>query len=128
MSDLAVLFPVIVLLSLAGLIIFVIRLDRKLSRGAQSAGPRELVRPNQAGLQRTPWELRALDDQLRAATNQRARQDLVQTINRLSKAAGVTDEALQLPPNANDTMIAAVISHLEDRLELAPLPMPPVNG
>lgn len=125
MEALAAAFPLLVFLAALALAFFAFRLNRRISRGAQSAGPREVVRPEQVGLQRTPWELRAIDDQIRVPSNSRARTDLVHTINRLTKAAGVTDPAYLLPPNANDTMITAVIDHLERRLELPPLqPMP----
>lgn len=126
METLASLFPWLVVLATAALGIFAFRLNRRLSRGAQSAGPRDVVRPDQVGLQRTPWELTAIDDQIRVPANTRARNDLVNTINRLTRAAGVTDPNFLLPPHASDTMIEAVIDHLERRLELGPLtPMAP---
>ncbi len=121
MATLASMFPLLVFVASLALAFFIFRLNRRLSRGAQSAGPREVVRPDQVGLQRTPWELRAIDDQIRVPANSRARHDLVNTINRLTKAAGVSDPAYLLPPNAEDAMIAAVIDHLERRLELPPL-------
>lgn len=121
MSALTALFPVLVFLATVALVVFAIRLDRRLSRGSQSAGPREVMQPEQVGLQRTPWELKALDDQVRSGANRQARHDLVQTINRLTTAAGITDPAYRLDTNANDHMIANVISLLEQRLELPPL-------
>lgn len=121
MSLLPTLFPLLVVLATLVLGIFVIRLDQKLSRGSQSAGPRETIRPKQVGLQQTPWELRAIDDQLRAASNRQARADLTNTINRLSKAAGIDDPAFMLTHEANDNMISGVIATLEERLDLPPL-------
>ena len=121
MQALAAAFPLLVTLATLALGIFAFRLDRRLSRGSQNAGPRYVVRPEQVGLQRTPWELTALDDQVRAGGNRQARQDLIQTVNRLTAAAGITDPAYTLTTNANDHMIANVISLLEQRLELAPL-------
>ncbi|MGB5760116.1 MAG: hypothetical protein WBM50_24590 [Acidimicrobiales bacterium] len=121
MGTLASIFPLLVVVAGLALAFFAFRLNRKLSRGAQSAGPWEVVQPEQVGLQRTPWELKAIDDQVRVPSNSRARGDLVQTINRLTKAAGVTDPAYLLAPNASDAMIEAVIGHLERGLDLAPL-------
>ncbi|MGI9597293.1 MAG: hypothetical protein ACR2QK_14110 [Acidimicrobiales bacterium] len=121
MEALASAFPLLVFVASLALAFFALRLNRRLSRGAQSAGPREVVRPDQVGLQQTPWELKAIDDQIRVPANSRARGDLVQTINRLTRAAGVTDPAFLLPPNASDPMIANVILLLERRLELPPL-------
>lgn len=117
------LFPLLVVVATLALIVFVIRLDQRLSRGSQSAGPRDTVRPKQVGLQQTPWELQALDDQVRATSNHQARQDLTQTINRLTRAAGIDDPAYLLNPGDNDYMIAGVIEALERRLELPPLTM-----
>jgi len=120
MQLLASLFPLLVVLATLALAFFAIRLDQRLSRGSQSAGPRYVVRPEQVGLQQTPWELKALDDQVRAASNHQARHDLTQTINRLTRAAGIDDPAYILTPDANDYMIAGVIDMLERRLELTP--------
>lgn len=114
-------FPLLVVVGGLVLAFFVFRLNRRLSRGAQNAGPRYVMRPQQAGLQRTPWELRAIDDQILLPPNSRARTDLVHTINRLTKAAGETDPAYLLGPHASDTDIAAVVDRLEQRLELPPL-------
>lgn len=121
LGTVASLFPFVVVVAGLVLAFFVFRLNRRLGRGAQSAGPRDVIRPEQVGLQRTPWELQAIDDQLRLAPNSRARTDLVHTINRLTKAAGETDPAFLLPPNATDAHIAGVVDRLELRLELPPL-------
>ncbi len=121
LETVASLFPLLVFLTGLVLALLVFRLNRRLSRGAQNAGPRYVLRPEQAGLQRTPWELRAIDDQIRLTPNSRARTDLVNTINRLTKAAGEPDPAYLLAPNATDAHIAAVVDRLELRLELPPL-------
>ncbi len=121
MGTVASTFPLLVVLAGLGLAFFAFRLNRRLGRGAQNAGPWEVARPEQAGLQRTPWELKAIDDQVRVPSNGRARGDLVETINRLTRAAGVTDPAYLLAPNASDAMIDAVIGHLERGLDLPPL-------
>ena len=49
------------------------------------------------------------------------RQELVHTVNKLTEAAGVTDPRYTLHPDAGDDAISAVISHLEQRMELPPL-------
>ncbi len=125
MNLLTTLFPLLVVVATLVLGVFVIRLDQKLSRGSRSAGPRETTRPKQVGLQKTPWELRAIDDQLRAASNRQARADLANTINRLSRAAGIDDPAFMLNQQANDNMISGVIATLEERLDLPPLTYQP---
>lgn len=111
----------LVIVAVMVLAALVIRLNRQLSRGAQSAGPRYVTRPQQAGLQRVPWELRAIDEQIHRTTDSRARTDLIHTINRLTKAAGETDPAYLLHPAASDDHIAHVVDRLELRLELPPL-------
>jgi hypothetical protein len=127
MATLASLFPLLVFLVGVVLAFFVYRLNNRLGRGAQSAGPRHVLRPAQAGLQRTPWELQAIDDQLRLPANSRSRTDLVNTINRLSKAAGEPD--LLLGSDASNQYIAAVLDRLEQRLDLPPLiPGDPPHG
>ena len=73
------------------------------------------------GLQRTPWELQALDQQLQAPRGNAARRELIHTVNKLTEAAGVTDPAYTLHADAGDDAVAAVIAHLEQRMELPPL-------
>lgn len=129
MAGLASVFPIVVALVTIVLLILLFRLDRRLSRGALDAGPRESVPAEPPGLARTPWELRAIDDQLRSPAGARTRADLVKTLNRLIKAADPGGGTAQLPFDATDHEIAAVIAHLERRLELGPLvpdrPAPP---
>jgi hypothetical protein len=121
METLATIFPFLVVVAALALAFLAFRLNLRVSRGSQSAGPRDLVRPAPVGLQRTPWELKALDDQVRASTNHRARGDLVHTVNRLTRASGIDDPALILAPDADDATISAIVDHLERRLELPPL-------
>lgn len=129
MQALATFFPVLVLFSTLALVVFAIRLDQRLSRGSQSPGPRQIIRPKQAGLRQTPWELTALDNQAKARPGDLARHDLIQTVNRLTSAAGIHDPAYMLTADANDYMIAGVIELLERRLELTPgLPPGPQPG
>jgi hypothetical protein len=124
MGALASFFPLLVVVATVALIVFLIRLDRRLSRGALSAGPRSPARAEPPGLQQTPWELKAIDDQLLASPGHQARSDLTKTVNRLIQAAGVDDPGRLLPPNASDHEIGDAISRLEQQLELPPL-MPP---
>lgn len=121
MSLLATLFPWLVALAAILLIVLAIRLDRRVSRGSQSAGPREVPRPEPLGLQQTPWELQALDDQVKVPPRTSARRELIHTVNRLTEAAGVTDPRYVLAPDAGDDAVTAVILHLEQRMELPPL-------
>lgn len=121
MEILARLFPLLVFLACAVLLVLVIRLDRRRSRGARSAGPRESQRPSPIGLQQTPWELKAIDDQLKSGIGTRSRGDLTNTLNRLSRAAGLDETTHLLPANANNEMIQWVVQALETKLELGPL-------
>lgn len=126
MAGLATGFPILVVLATIALLALLFRLDRRLSRGAINAGPRNPVPAEPPGLARTPWELRAIDDQLRSPTGGRTRTDLVKTLNRLIKAADPGGGTAQLPFDATDHEIVALIGHLERRLELGPLVPGPV--
>ncbi len=121
MEAIAQLFPFLVFILACALIVFVIRLDRRLSRGSRSPGPRQVVRATPVGQRQTPWELQAINDQLRLSTNARARTDLVNTLNRLTTAAGLRDPSFTLPPNASDLHISTIVERLERQLELPPL-------
>ena len=121
MTTLAAAFPWLVFAACVGLLVVVIRLDRRLSRGARSAGPRDIQRPRPVGLQQTPWELKAIDDQLQSGTGTRPRIDLTNTLNRLTRAAGLDGPQHQLPPNATNDMIQWVVQELETKLELGPM-------
>jgi len=121
-------FPVLVGIILVALLAMLYRLDRRLSRGSISPGPREPVRPDPPGLLPTPWELQAIDEQLGGFPGDRHRTDLVKTVNRLIGSAGIRDPAARLPFDATDHEIQNVIAELERRLELGPLtpdPHPP---
>lgn len=121
MTVLAQAFPWLVVLATLLLFAVVIRLDRRISRGSQSAGPRHVERPKPIGLQQTPWELKAIDDQVKSGHGARARIELINTINRLSRAAGVDDPRYQLSPDAPNQSILWVVNQLETQLELGPL-------
>ena len=114
-------FPLLVVLVTLVLLGLLFRLDRRLSRGALSAGPRQPVRPDPPGLLQTPWELQAIHDQLGGHPGDRLRADLVKTVNRLIEAAGIADPAARLPFDATDHEIHTVVAELERRLELGPL-------
>ena len=120
MSSLVGVFPALVVLVTLGLLGMLVRLDRRLSRGSLSPGPREPVRPEPPGLLPTPWELQAIDEQLRGRPGDRHRTDLVKTVNRLIGSAGIRDPAARLPFDATDHEIQNVVAELERRLELPP--------
>jgi hypothetical protein len=120
MEALASAFPLLVFLGIIALLAMAFRLSRRISRGSRSAGPIDVIESNQVGLQRTPWELASIDDQLQSPMSQRHRIDLINTINRLTKAAGETDPRFVLDSRANNHQIAHVVDHLERRLELGP--------
>ena len=86
------------------------------------------IRPVPPGLLPTPWELRAIDEQLRGRPGDRHRTDLVKTVNRLIGSAGIREPAARLPFDATDHEIELVMAELERRLELGPLPRQPGPG
>lgn len=125
MTLLADLFPLFATLAILALVVFVIRLWVKIGRGAVSAGSRDVVRPKPVGLQKTPWELAALD-RLVVGSSGIANPNLIGTVNRLIEAAAGPggDPRLQpLPTNAGISQVAAAISQLEHELELGPHPV-----
>lgn len=121
MNLLTALFPLLVVMAGVVLGILAFRLDRRLSRGSRSAGPRDVVQPTPVGLKRTPWELQALHDQVQLPVGSTVRRELIHTVNKLTEAAGVTDPNYRLPPDASDAAVAAVVLHLEQRLDLPPV-------
>ncbi len=124
MDGLVFAFAPVVAIAVLILLALLLRLDRRLSRGSLSAGPREPLRAEPPGLLQTPWELQAIDDQLRGLPGDRHRADLVKTINRLIDAGGITEPGARLPFDARDHEIETVVAELERRLELAPLTVP----
>ncbi|MDH4076840.1 MAG: hypothetical protein OEW29_12960 [Acidimicrobiia bacterium] len=127
-DQLAAAFPIVVVAALVVVLVLALRLDRRLSRGAYSAGPWETERPAPPGQERTPWELKAIDDQLILAAGAGGaavpRYDLTATVNRLITAAGLPPRE-QLPLSANLQDLSAAIGLIEDRLGLAPLTADP---
>ncbi len=118
MTVLADALPLIATLGFIGLTILLIRLNRRISRGSRSAGPRIVEPPNPPGLAATPWELEAIDLQLRSATETVARRDLVSTVNRLITASRDRVDLAPIPPNASNDDIERVINVLESQLDL----------
>ncbi len=125
MTELARWFPLFVVVSLVPIIMLTVRLERRISRTPDSAGPAEPVRPTPPGLQQTPWELQAIEDQLAMARHQRGagvrRYDLTGTVNRLVAAAGFDQPSDELPLAASEAQLGAAIARIEARLELPPL-------
>ena len=124
MEFLVRLFPVLAGLALLITAVLAFRLNRRMSRAAYSAGPLEIPRPKPAGQEPTPWELRAIDGQLRLLNHGSTpvpRYDLTATVNRLVVAAGFNDGRDQLPMTADHAQLAAAITRIEHRLELPPL-------
>jgi hypothetical protein len=119
------LFPLLVVIGVLIVVVGALRLDRRMSRGAYSAGPTEVPRPDPAGQAAVPWELRAIEDQLRMASAQSSqavpRYDLTATVNRLLTAAGLTDPRHQLPVTATEAELAAAVTKIEQQLGLPPL-------
>lgn len=123
MAGLVGVFPLLVVAVTAVLLALLFRLDRRLSRGSLNAGPREPEPARPPGLLRTPWELRAIDDQLRSTPGARSRADLVKTLNRLI-ATATPGRAGLLPLDATDQDLATAVDELERLLELGPLDDP----
>ena len=114
--------PFLAFVAFVVVIVLMIRLSRRVSRGSESAGPRQTARPTPVGLRRTPWEVEAIDRQLQSRPDSPARRDLVATVNRLSAAArqhgAINEQIPKLPINADNDRIASVIARLESRMEL----------
>jgi hypothetical protein len=124
MSALAASFPFVILLMAVTVAGLALRLDRRLSRGAHSAGPLEPERPKPAGLEQTPWELRGIDDQLTLAGRGSPaipRYDLTATVNRLIVAAGMHDPGQQLPMSAGLGQLEQAVTNIVRMLGLPPL-------
>lgn len=121
-SAVASLGPFLAFVALIVIVLLMIRLGRRVSRGSESAGPRHTERPTPVGLRRTPWEVEAIDRQLRSRRDSPARRDLVATVNRLSAAAlqhgAITEQIPKLPIDADNERIASVMARLESRMEL----------
>lgn len=110
--------PAIALLAAVGLTILLIRLNRRVSRGSRSAGPRTVEPPSPAGLTATPWELEAIDLQLRSPRDSVARRDLVATVNRLITASRDRTDLAPIPLDASNDDVERVVEVLESRLDL----------
>ncbi len=121
-SAVASLGPFLAFVAVFVTILLMIRLSRRVSRGSESAGPRESERPTPVGLRQTPWEVEAIDRQLGSRRDSPARRDLVATVNRLSAAAlqhgAINEHIPKLPIDADNDRIASVIARLESRMEL----------
>ena len=118
MSQLAAALPLVAVIAVIGLTLLLLRLNRRVSRGSRSAGPRRVEPPNPAGLTATPWELEAIDLQLRAPKTSIARSDLVATVNRLITASRDRTKLTPIPLDASNDDIERVIEVLESRLDL----------
>lgn len=110
--------PAIALLAAIGLSILLLRLNQRISRGSRSAGPRTVEPPSPAGLTATPWELEAIDLQLRSPMDSVARRDLVATVNRLITASRDRTDLAPIPLDASNRDVERVVEVLESRLDL----------
>lgn len=122
MSILADVYVPLVLLASAALAYAAYRLNKRVSRGAIDAGPREREPQKPPGLKATPWELGVIDEQLLGAGA--VSQDLATTINRLLDAAELnpTDHnRYVLTGAASVADVEQTVAMLEDRLELGPV-------
>ena len=118
MTVLADALPAVTLVAAIGLSIALLRLNRRVSRGSRSAGPRTVEPPSPAGLTATPWELEAIDLQLRSPKDSVARRDLVATDNRLITASRDRTDLAPIPLDATNDVIERVVDTLESRLDL----------
>lgn len=128
-SWLATIFPALVVLTVVASAALAVRLERKMSRAAHSAGPAQTEQPRPPGQEKTPWELNAIEDQLRLTTHPGGaavpRYDLTATLNRLLSAAGFSEPNQQLAITANEAQLSAAVTRLEEHLGLAPIDSPP---
>ena len=119
-------FPVLVMVAVLTVGILGFQLRRHLGSGAYSAGPLDVAAPDPPGQEETPWELAAIDQQLRISDTAAApaltrRYDLTATINRLSASAGLASPEEQLSITASMSDIEAAVARIEERLGLGPL-------
>ncbi len=118
-------FPIVAGAVIVTVVILAIRLDRRMSRAPYSAGSYEPEQPSPLGQERTPWELKAIEDQLHLLSSAVGpavpRYDLTATVNRLISASGLTDAQDQLPITATIDQLAVSVAKIEDQLGLAPL-------
>ena len=110
--------PFIAIIAAIGMVVLLVRLNRRVSRGSRSAGPRATETPTPIGLTATPWELEAIDLQLTSAPDSPARRDLVATVNRLIAASQNHTRRTVLPLNASNGQIEQIIAELEGKLDL----------
>ncbi|MEM9131447.1 MAG: hypothetical protein AAF962_06480 [Actinomycetota bacterium] len=118
------LVPLAVFIAALAVAFLAIRLQRHLGNGPYSAGPLEVQKPDPPGQEATPWELKAIDDQLTLLERPSGvvrRYDLTNTINRLSTAAGLHGPGHELPITATSADLYAAVSRIEQRLDLPPL-------
>lgn len=118
MTVLADSLPLIAVVAVIGVSLLLLRLNRRVSRGSRSAGPRFVETPTPTGLTATPWELEAIDLQLRSPKQSAARQDLVATVNRLITAGRDRADLAPIPLDATNDDIERVVEILESRLDL----------
>ena len=118
MSALAGLLPLVWLIGACGLLILVIRLNRRLGSSSRTAGPRLTPKADPPGLAATPWELEAIDLQLTSPMDSSARRDLVATVNRLIAASRDRADLAPLPLSASNHDIEQVVSVLEIKLDV----------
>lgn len=119
------LFPYVAGLGALLVVFLGLRLHRHLGQGSYSAGPLEVQAPEPPGQEATPWELRAIDDQLTMVTHPGSevvrRYDLTATINRLTASAGLVGDEYQLPITATEAQLEAAVARIEERLDLPQL-------
>lgn len=126
MSALAQTFPLLVTIAVVAIVVLLVRLDRRVGRGALGPGPREPLRPEPAGLRQIPWEIESIDLQLQGS-DPTARAALVRTINQVINAAGPGHGRHNLRPDASNAEIESVVADLERQLELPPLAPSPAQ-
>lgn len=124
-SFLLELFPIVVLLGALMVVYFGLRLHRHLGESSFSAGPLDVQRAESPGQEATPWELKAIDDQLTMLRDPSGgvvrRYDLNATIDRLSASAGLVGSEYELPITATEADLEAAVARIEEGLNLPPI-------
>ncbi|MEM7342014.1 MAG: hypothetical protein AAF467_25455 [Actinomycetota bacterium] len=124
MTEVAQWFPYLVVLAFLVMVYAAYRLSKRVSRGARTAGPREIEQPDPPGQAPFPWELSVIDDHIRYAGQSggpSGRYDVSAMVNRLSSVAGVDDPRYRLTERATEAQVEAAISRIEQQLGLPPL-------
>lgn len=107
-------FPVLVVVAILAALIFLARAFARVSSGSVGGGPPRIAEPVHIGLQRIPWELQSLPDELRSNSTQ--------PVDQLVRRADALGVPVSVPSNVpSPVAIDIILDQLETALGLPPL-------